>query len=279
MSEIKIAVIQMSNINNDKQTTLERAAHYIDQAADRGAQIIGLGELFQTEYFCSVNDDANFKLAEPIPGPTTDFLAVKAKERAVAIIGSMFEQDGNQYYNAAFVIDQNGEVAGKYRKNHIPDIHYGSVQTEESYYFSPGNLGFPVFDVFDCKIGILICYDRSFPEAWRELKFNGAEIVFVPTASSGWRGELWKTELIVRAMESNIFVAAPNRGGYQGELSFFGQSIIINPLGKVLTEAGKDEECVLVEAIDLAEIKTAEEKMPFLKHRRPELYQRTCASN
>ncbi len=279
MSKISVSAIQVSNITNNKEETMNKVFNYIDKAAKNGAKIISLGELFQTEYFCSVNNDETFALAETIPGPTTNELAKKAKDLGVAIIASLFEEDEGKYYNTAVLLGPNGEHIGSYRKNHIPDVDYGNITTQESYYFLPGDLGFPVFEVFGVKIGILICYDRSIPEAWRELKLGGAEIIFVPTASSGWRGELWETELIVRAVENNIFVVAPNRGGYQGELSFFGKSVIINPFGEILTMADKDEEVALVEELDLSDIKIAEIKSPYMKSRRPEIYMKITETN
>lgn len=272
MTKITVSAIQVSNVTNDKEAMLNKVFQYVEEAAEKGAKIISLGELFQTEYFCSIKNDDTFALAETIPGPTTNKLAEIAKELGVAIIGSLFEEDNGKYYNTAVLVGPDGEHVGIYRKTHIPNVHYGNVNTNEDYYFLPGDKGFPVFDVFGVKVGILICFDRSFPEAWRELKLAGAEVVFVPTASSGWRGELWETELIVRAAENNLFVVAPNRGGYQGKLSFFGKSVIINPFGDILHMAGKDEEVAIVEQLDLSEIKVAETKSPYMKFRRPEIY-------
>lgn len=268
---VKIGLIQMSSSPN-KSENLEKAIGYVREAASQGAKIICLQELFSTQYFCVVQDTRYFSLAEPIPGPTTERLAEEARRNNVAIIAPIFEEDGNvagTYYNTAAVIDHDGRLLGKYRKTHIPQLH----GYNEKFYFKPGNLGYPVFEDFGCKFGVIICYDRHFEEGPRIEALHGAEVVFVPTCT-GFYPELWELELRAHAAFNTIFVGGVNRCGVEfpeQPSQYYGKSLVINPRGEVLSQAGEDES-VLVVDVDLDEVKRRRQIAPFLRDRRPELY-------
>jgi beta-ureidopropionase len=271
---LKVAAVQAFGLTENKLHNLELTEHLIDKAAVDSPDVVSLGELSSTSYFCGDDSDAPFAWAESVNGPTIQRLAKKAIEHRTFVIAPFFEKTEEAYYNSAALLDSNGELAGLYRKVHVADINYGNFYTNERRYFSPGNLGFPVFDIKGVKVGIIICYDRSFPEAWRSLKLAGAEAVFVPTASAGWRADLWEPELIVRAVENNLFVVAPNRYGPQGSSVFFGKSLIIDPLGGVMAKAKEDvsQSQIITGELDMEVVKESEGKLPFLKHRVPSAY-------
>jgi len=268
---VKIGLIQMSS-SSSKSENIEKATGYIREAASEGAKIICLQELFSTQYFCVVQDTKYFSLAEPIPGPTTEKLAAEAKKNGITLIAPIFEEDKQvpgTYYNTAAVIDHNGRLLGKYRKTHIPQLN----GYNEKFYFKPGNLGYPVFEDNGCKFGIIICYDRHFEEGPRIEALNGAEIVFVPTCT-GFYPELWELELRAHASFNTIFICGVNRCGVEfpeQPARYYGKSLVINPTGEVLSQAGEDES-VLVVDIDLEEVKKRRQIAPFLRDRRPELY-------
>ncbi|MDZ4230576.1 MAG: nitrilase-related carbon-nitrogen hydrolase, partial [Dehalococcoidales bacterium] len=255
------------------------ALELIERCAGEGPRIICLPELFSTAYFAVAEAVESFDLAETVPGPTTNTLAGIARKYNTCISGSIFEHDELErlYYNCAFLIAADGTLAGKYRKVHIPYVNHGGKYLNEKYYFRPGDLGFPVFPADGIKTGLLICYDRSFAEAWRCLSLKGAEIVMVPTASSGWRSDSWEFGLRTKAIENSLFIIAPNRVGEENfyrhnSPAFFGSSLIVSPLGNVLAKATATDEEIITAELDFADMHEARQRYRFLHDWRPEAY-------
>ena len=255
-----------------------QAIEKIEAAAQKGAQIVCLQELFRSLYFCQVEETKPFELAEPIPGPTTETLSKLAKKLKVVLVASLFEKrTQGVYHNTAVVIDSNGKILGKYRKMHIPD----DPNYYEKFYFTPGDLGFQSYQTRYGKIGVLICWDQWFPEAARLTALSGAQILFYPTAI-GWhqkekeadcqsQHEAWELVQRSHAVANGVFVAVPNRVGAEGELRFWGGSFVADPFGKILHRAGQEEETVIVEC-DLKKISHTRHNWPFLRDRRIDAY-------
>ena len=280
----RVALIQASNALPDsrdiaaiKSAMIEKHLGLISQAAEKGANICCLQEIFYGPYFCAEQDTRWYDCAEPIPdGPTITLMAEQAKKYGMVMIVPIYEVEGTGvYYNTAAVIDQHGKYLGKYRKHHIPHCHPGFW---EKFYFKPGNLGYPVFDTAFGKIGVYICYDRHFPEGARELGLNGAEIVFNPSATvAGLSEYLWKLEQPAHAVANQYFVGAINRVGTEppwniGE--FYGTSYFCDPRGQIVAEAGRDQDEVLVADLDLDMIREVRDVWQFYRDRRPESYER-----
>ena len=278
MSKVTLGLIQMA-ASKDPAVNLEKAIQKIREAAEKGAQIICLQELFRTHYFCQSEDAANFKLAEPVPGPTTETLSKLAKEKSIVVIAPIFEKRAEGvYHNSAVVIDADGKLAGRYRKMHIPD----DPHFYEKYYFAPGDLGFKASKTRYATVGVLICWDQWFPEAARLAALGGAQILFYPTAI-GWhesepkdaaRAQLegWQVAQRGHAVANEIFVAAANRVGKEGPVKFWGHSFVAGPFGGVIAEAGeKNEENLIVEC-DLSQIEAVRQSWPFLRDRRIDAY-------
>lgn len=276
---LKVTAIQMGVLSESKEQNIAHALDLIERGSGTGPRIVCLPELFSTPYFAVTEAIEVFELAETIPGPTTEALAKVARKLNAYIIGSIFERDKlvHLYYNCAFLIDPEGGLVGKYRKMHIPFVNHGNKYLNEKYYFRPGDLGFPVFPVDQLKVGMLICYDRSFPEAWRCLALKGAEVVFVPTSSSGWRSESWEFGLRAKALENGLFIVAPNRVGKENfyrenSPAFFGKSLIIGPLGNILAAAGSDGEEIISAELDFEDMQEARRRNYFFRDWRPEAY-------
>ncbi len=276
---VKIGLVQMS-CTADKQANLAKAVVKIEAAAAKGAQIICLQELFTSLYFCDVEDYDNFKLAETIPGPSTEALQKTALALGVVIIASLFEKRAQGvYHNTTAVIDADGSYLGKYRKMHIPD----DPGFYEKFYFTPGDLGYKVFDTKFAKIGVLICWDQWYPEAARITSLMGAEILFYPTAI-GWattqdektnteQHHAWQTIQSSHAIANGVHVVGVNRVGEEAGVKFWGGSFISNPFGTLLYKASYDEEEVIVEEIDLNKTDNYRTHWPFLRDRRIDSYQ------
>jgi N-carbamoylputrescine amidase len=261
---------------------LAKAIVKIKEAAAKGAQIICLQELFTSLYFCDVEDYEHFKLAEAIPGPTTEALAAVAKELGVVIIASLFEKRTQGiYHNTTAVLDADGSYLGKYRKMHIPDdpAYY------EKFYFTPGDLGYKVFKTKFATLGVLICWDQWYPEAARITSLMGAEILFYPTAI-GWatsqdeatnteQYNAWQTIQRSHAVANGVHVVSVNRVGYEqnGAMKFWGGSFISNPFGSILYKASHEEEEVNVLEIDLQKTDRYRTHWPFMRDRRIDSYQ------
>lgn len=281
MSTVRIGMVQMHCTSNTAEN-LSRAISGIREAAANGAQIVCLQELFTSLYFCDVEDYDNFKLAEPIPGPTTESLSQVARETGVVIIASLFEKRAQGlYHNTTAVIDADGSYLGKYRKMHIPDdpAYY------EKFYFTPGDMGYKVFKTKFATFGVLICWDQWYPEAARITALMGAEILFYPTAI-GWatsqdeatnteQYNAWQTIQRSHAVANGIHVVSVNRVGLeqQGAMKFWGGSFIANPFGTVLYQAPHEQEVTKVLEIDLSRTDRYRTHWPFLRDRRIDSYQ------
>ncbi len=276
---VKIALVQTS-CTEEPSKNLETARRRIREAAEKGAEIVCLQELFATLYFCQEEEYAPFDYAEPVPGPTTEELQRLAEELGVVVVASLFEKRARGlYHNTAAVIDADGSCLGVYRKMHIPD----DPGFYEKFYFTPGDLGYRVFRTRYAAIGVLICWDQWYPEAARLTALKGAEILFFPTAI-GWaqderseevrRSQLdaWKIVQRSHAIANGVFVAAANRVGTEGSLRFWGNSFVSDPFGRVTALAGDSEERVLVADCDLGKIGHYRSHWPFLRDRRIESY-------
>jgi N-carbamoylputrescine amidase len=275
---ISVGLVQMS-CELRPEVNLKKAIAGINDAAKRGAQIVCLQELFRSQYFCQTEDIQLFKLAETIPGPTTDALSKVAKQRKVVIVASLFEKRAaGVYHNTAVMIDANGKIVGKYRKMHIPDdpLYY------EKFYFTPGDLGFQSHDTAYGKIGTLVCWDQWFPEAARLTALSGAQFLCYPTAI-GWLPEeelemnqaqhsAWETIQRGHAIANGLFVVVVNRVGHEGKLTFWGQSFVADPFGRIIAKASADNEEVLVVKCDLSKIEETRQNWPFLRDRRIDAY-------
>ena len=276
--EVVVGLIQMS-AGEEPKANLAKAVARIGAAAKKGAEIVCLQELFRSRYFPRSEDAEKFKLAEPIPGPTTDALSPVARSKKVVIVASIFEKrSAGIYHNTAVVIDADGSIAGKYRKMHIPDdpCYY------EKFYFTPGDLGFPSFQTRYARLGVLVCWDQWFPEAARLTSLAGAQILFYPTAI-GWlpseprnvaRAQRTAWELIQRghAVANGLYVAAVNRVGREGKLKFWGRSFVADPFGEIVARAGEGQEEILLAQCDLKKIDEARQSWPFLRDRRIDAY-------
>lgn len=275
---VSIALVQMT-CANAKAPNVEKALSRIADAAERGANVICLQELFHNQYPCQTEDHARFAEAEPIPGPTSELLAEAARKHEVVIVGSLFERRAaGLYHNTAVVFDTDGTQLGMYRKMHIPDdpLFY------EKFYFTPGDLGFRSFATRFGRIGVCVCWDQWFPEAARLTALTGAEILFYPTAI-GWlpdekevygasQHSAWETMMRSHAISNGVFVAAPNRVGHEGKLQFWGASFVADPYGQVVARASHDAEETLVVECDLGSIDIARTHWPFLRDRRIDAY-------
>jgi N-carbamoylputrescine amidase len=279
MSNVKVGLVQMT-CTADKQQNLQKAIEKVHEAAKKGAQIVCLQELFTSLYFCDVEDYDNFKLAEAIPGPSTDALSKVAAELGVVIIASLFEKRAQGvYHNTTAVLDADGSYLGKYRKMHIPD----DPGFYEKFYFTPGDMGYKVFKTKFATIGVLICWDQWYPEAARITALMGAEILFYPTAI-GWattqnedtnteQYNAWQTIQRSHAVANGVYVVSVNRAGQEGELKFWGGSFVSNPFGKVLYQASHTDEEVIVQELDLDKSDYYRSHWPFLRDRRIDSYQ------
>jgi len=281
---MKIGLIQMSCSSNPSENVNQAVSH-IEEAARGEAQLICLPELFRSQYFCQREDAALFDLAESIPGPTTEVLGKIAREKKVTILASLFERRAaGVYHNSLVVINEKGEMAGLYRKMHIPDdpAYY------EKFYFTPGDKGFQAIKTSYATIGPLICWDQWYPEAARLTALQGAELLVYPTAI-GWppaekaqegtaQREAWITIQRSHAIANGVFVVSVNRVGHEiqseGEdgIEFWGSSFVCDPFGVILAQASVEKEEVLLVDIDLKRIEETRRNWPFLRDRRIDVY-------
>lgn len=284
-----VGLLQMS-ASSDPDKNLQRAIDKIHQAAARGAQVVCLPELFQTQYFCQREDSALFDLAEPVPGPTTDKLSVLARQLRIVLIASVFERRAaGVYHNTAVVFDADGTLRGRYRKMHIPDdpLYY------EKFYFTPGDLGFQAFDTAAGRVGTLVCWDQWYPEGARLTALQGAHVLFYPTAI-GWhpaekaefgeaQHDAWRTIQRAHAIANGVYVAVVNRVGHEtgdirgnaapgAGLEFWGCSFLCDPFGRVIAEASHDQEETLLGEVDLRALEEVRRNWPFLRDRRIDSY-------
>jgi N-carbamoylputrescine amidase len=258
-----------------KQAMIEKHLGLVAQAAQQGARVVCLQELFYGPYFCAEQQTRWYELTERVPeGPTTRLMCEVARQHELVLIVPVYEEDlPGVYYNTAAVIDAGGRYLGKFRKMHIPHCAPGFW---EKFYFRPGNLGYPVFETAVGKVGVYICYDRHFPEGARCLGLNGAEIVFNPSATvAGLSEYLWKLEQPAHAVANGYFIGAINRPGVEepwriGE--FYGQSYFCDPRGQFLATGKRDADDVVVAEFDLDVIREVRNTWQFFRDRRPESY-------
>lgn len=282
-SVVRLGLLQ-TNATPDPSRNLSHTLALAEQAARKGAQIICTQELFRSQYFCQSEDYANFKLAERIPGPSTDAFGKLARKHGAVVIASLFEKrTAGVYHNTAAIIDADGSLLGVYRKMHIPDdpLYY------EKFYFTPGDLGFRAWDTRHGRIGVLICWDQWYPEAARLTVLQGAQMLFYPTAIGWHPGEkaevgeqqhgAWETIQRAHAVANGCYVAAVNRVGLEtpvgGDgIEFWGQSFVAGPAGEILAQAPVNKESVLVVPVDLARVDETRTHWPFLRDRRIDAY-------
>ncbi len=269
----------------DPAANLALALQRVNEAADRGAQIVCLQELFTSQYFCQIEDHKYFQLAEAIPGPSTEALGKVARERGVVIVASLFEKrSAGIYHNTAAVIDADGAYLGKYRKMHIPD----DPAFYEKFYFTPGDLGFRAWETKFGKIGVCVCWDQWYPEAARLTALRGAQILFYPTAI-GWhpaekaefgarQHDSWETIQRSHAIANGCYVAVPNRVGHEAPdggagIEFWGQSFVADPSGQIVAKASASEEETLIVEVDLGAVDLQRTHWPFFRDRRIDAYE------
>lgn len=281
-SRFRVGLVQMA-CALDPNENLAKAEWKIREAAGRGAQIVCLQELFRSQYFCREESQANFALAEPIPGGTTERLGALARELKIVVLAPLFERRApGVYHNSVAILGGEGELLGVYRKMHIPDdpLFY------EKFYFTPGDLGFPAFDTPFGRIATLVCWDQWYPEAARAAALRGPAVLFYPTAI-GWhpsekaehgaaQRDAWRTIQRAHAIANGVYVAAVNRVGYEGTpesgIEFWGSSFIADPFGRVIAEASEDKEEILTADCDSRVIDEVRRNWPFFRDRRIEAY-------
>ena len=275
MSQTVRAALVQAEWTGDYQSMLDTNIGYAHQAANEGAKVICFQEIFTGPYFCNVQDPSFYDLAEPIPdGPTVSAMMKLAKETSMVVVVPIYERvDEGTFYNTAAVIDADGSLLGIYRKTHIPQVE----GFWEKFYFRPGNLGYPVFDTAVGRVGVYICYDRHFPEGWRELGLKGAKIVFNPSATTrGHSKYLWQLEQPAAAVANQYFVGAINRVGAEDltDTDYYGSSYFVDPRGQTVGDPASDtQDEVVVRDLDMSEIEAARRHWAFYRDRRPEVYE------
>ena len=273
MAVVRAALVQ-TNWTGDKESMIVAHEEYARQAAAQGAKVMCFQELFYGPYFCQVQDAKYYEYAESIPGPTTDRFQALAAELGMVLVLPMYEEEQpGVLYNTAAVVDADGTYLGKYRKNHIPQVK----GFWEKFYFRPGNLGYPVFQTAVGPVGVYICYDRHFPEGWRALGLNGAQIVFNPSATHrGLSAYLWKIEQPASAVANEYFIGAINRVGIESEIGdndFYGTSYFVDPEGKFVGEpADPYKPELVIRDLDMDLLAEVRNRWAFYRDRRPEAY-------
>lgn len=282
---MKVGILQQ-RVTEDVKANMRHIAEGIERLADDGAQLVVLQELHNSLYFCQTEDVDNFNLAEPVPGPSTEFYGGLARSFGVVIVTSLFEKRAaGLYHNTAVVMERDGSIAGKYRKMHIPDdpAYY------EKFYFTPGDIGFHPIDTSVGRLGVLVCWDQWYPEAARLMALQGAEILVYPTAigyadsdtpdEQERQREAWTTVQRGHAVANGLPVVTANRVGFEPDpsgqtkgISFWGSSMAVGPQGEMLWRAGRDEEESVVIDIDMSRCEQVRRWWPFLRDRRIEEY-------
>ncbi len=284
-SNFTIGLVQLS-FSKDTSENLKKVLEWIEKASKEGAQVICLPELFRSQYFCQTEDIENFKLAETIPGPSTEAISEVAKKNKVSVVVPLFEKrSSGVYHNSLVVINSDGQLIGTYRKMHIPD----DPGFYEKFYFAPGDLGYKNFNTAFGKIGTLICWDQWYPEAARLTALQGAAVLFYPTAI-GWHPfekedhgkaqyESWLAVQKGHAVANGVYVAAVNRIGLEkadensAGIEFWGQSFVCDPQGIIIAQGSVDKEEIILAEIDLDRIEYIRQNWPFLRDRRIDSYE------
>lgn len=284
MSKVKCGLIQMglkgdTSMHPDEIRDKMIDAHLplIDEAGEKGVQVLCFQEVFTQPYFCPSQDKKWYDAVEKIPdGHTTRLMQEYARRHNMVIVVPIYEEESpGVYYNTAAVIDADGRYLGKYRKSHIPQVAPGFW---EKFYFKPGNLGYPVFETAYLKLGVYICYDRHFPEGWRALALNGAEYIVNPSATvEGLSKHLWELEQTASAAANGVFIGAINRVGTEDPWTdqmgkFYGSSYITNPRGEIEAQASADQDELLIHDIDLDKVREVRNTWQFYRDRRPDTY-------
>ncbi|MFI2702839.1 nitrilase-related carbon-nitrogen hydrolase [Cellulosimicrobium composti] len=272
MTTVRAALTQV-RWTGDKESMIDVHEKHLRDAADQGARLVCFQELFYGPYFCQVQDAAYYAYAESVPGPTVERFSALAAELGTVVVLPVYEEEQpGVLYNTAAVIDADGRYLGKYRKTHIPHVR----GFWEKFYFRPGNLGYPVFDTAVGRVGVYICYDRHFPEGWRALGLNGAEIVLNPSATSrGLSNYLWRLEQPAAAVANEYYVGAINRVGVEdlGDDDFYGTSYFVDPEGAFVGDTGDDhEEELIVRDLDMDLLRVVRDRWQFYRDRRPDAY-------
>jgi N-carbamoylputrescine amidase len=265
---IKVAGIQMF-CSEEKERNVDKAVRLAEIAAEKGAQIICFQELFSTHWFPREMDRRHFTLAENLKGPSLGRMRDVARTHEIAVVCPFFEEgEEGGFYNTAVVVDAGGEILGRYRKIHVPQIPLW----EEKYYFAPGNLGFPVFRTKFATLGVQVCWDNFFPEGSRILALKGAQIIFSPTAAAFASQKRWETVISGNAISNGVFVFRVNRVGSEEKQDFYGKSFCVSPDGEMVDRpTGMKEGIALVE-MDLGDVERVRREWSFFKDRRPETY-------
>jgi N-carbamoylputrescine amidase len=277
MALTKVAMIQFI-AHASKEENIATAKRYIAEAVGNGAQVVCLQELFNTIYFCYEENPAHWALAEPIPGPTIEEMSRVAAEHRIVLVAPIYEKaNKGELYNTAVVLGPDGEIMGKYRKTSIPLVKTSSLVGNEKYYFKPGNLGFPVWQTpFGINVGVMICYDRHFPEHARLLALNGADLVFVPTATGGMSRYLWEIELQAHAIDNIYYVGGVNRVNFDvggsDKQAYHGASFFCDPKGRILDQATEETDGIVYAEIDTGMIEDLRNEWGFFRDRRPDAY-------
>jgi N-carbamoylputrescine amidase len=272
MTVVRAAITQ-TTWTGDKESMIAKHEQFARSAAADGAQVICFQELFYGPYFGITEDKKYYSFAEPADGPIVQRFAKLAKELNMVMVLPIYEEDmTGVYYNTAVLVDADGTILGKYRKHHLPHLD----RFWEKFYFRPGNLGYPVFNTAVGKVGTYICYDRHFPEGWRELGLGGAQIVFNPSATHrGLSSYLWKLEQPASAVANEYFIGAINRVGIEplGDDDFYGQTYFVDPEGKFVGDVGdpyKPE--LIVRDLDMGKLREVRDRWAFYRDRRPDAY-------
>jgi N-carbamoylputrescine amidase len=274
MAHVVRAALVQTKWTGDTESMIDAHEAWARDAASQGAQVMGFQEVFNSPYFCQVQDAEHYAWAEPVPdGPTVQRMRALARETSMVLVVPVYEvEQAGFYYNTAAVIDADGTYLGKYRKHHIPQVK----GFWEKFYFRPGNLGWPVFETAVGRVGVYICYDRHFPEGWRALGLAGAQLVYNPSATSrGLSAYLWQLEQPAAAVANEYFIAAINRVGVEeyGDNDFYGTSYFVDPRGQLVGDAASDrDEELVVRDLDFDMIDEVRQLWAFYRDRRPDAY-------
>ena len=288
MTKLRGGLIQLGlNISTNEspeaitKSMIEAHIRYIEEAGEKGVQVLCFQEVFTQPYFCPSQDSKWYDAAEPIPdGPTTKLMQEYAAKYNMVIVVPIYEADdvAGVYYNTAAVIDADGTYLGKYRKTHIPQV----AGFWEKFFFKPGKSNWPVFQTKYCKLGVYICYDRHFPEGWRALALNGAEYIVNPSATvAGLSEYLWKLEQPASAAANGCYIGAINRVGTEAPWNigeFYGQSYFVNPRGQIEAIASRDQDELIIHDMDMDMVKEVRNQWQFFRDRRPETYDKLTES-
>ena len=265
---VRLAGIQISCVE-EKKRNIEKAEKFTQIAIEKGANIVCFQELFTTHWFPKEMNERHFSLAEEMDGPSIMRMQNLAKKNEIVLVCPLFEKgEENTFYNSAVIIDAGGEILGRYRKIHVPQIPLW----EEKYYFSPGSLGFPVFKTKFAILGVQICWDNFFPEGSRILALKGAQIIFSPTAAAFASQKKWETVISSNAISNGVYIFRVNRVGSEEKQDFYGKSFCISPEGEFMDKPTGMREGIVFIDIDLKSIDKVRKEWPFFKDRRPEVY-------